>query len=40
MYTPPHNHRFERLVCVSLALLVTTVLGVLLHAGLNPQIVA
>jgi hypothetical protein len=40
MYTYPPNRRFERLVCVSLALLVTTVLGVLLNAGLNPQIVA
>ena len=40
MNTHPHNRRFERLVCLSLALLVTTVLGVLLQAGLHPQIVA
>jgi hypothetical protein len=40
MHANPHNRRFERLVGVSLALLVTMLLGVLLHAGMNLQVVA
>jgi hypothetical protein len=40
MYNFSHNRRFERLVFASLALLVTTLLGVLLHAGLHPQLLA
>lgn len=40
MHDFSRNRRFERLVFAALALLVTTVLGVLLHAGLHPQILA
>jgi hypothetical protein len=34
------NRRFEHLVGVSLVVVVAIVLGVLLHAGMHPQIVA
>jgi hypothetical protein len=40
METRSSRQRYEHLVFAALALLVTTLIGVLLHAGLQPQLVA
>jgi hypothetical protein len=40
MQSESHYSRFERRVFASLAVLVTTLLGVLLHAGFHPQLLA
>ena len=40
MQSQSRNRPFERMVLASLAVLVTTLLGVLLHAGFHPQLLA
>lgn len=34
------DRRYEKLVLLALSLLVVTLLGVLMHAGIQPQLVA